>query len=88
MYKIKFKKSKNVEKKLKGSGVLVVILSSIAFSIYIMSVYAEQEHFAIMQNKYEKNIVTQYEKTSDNIEKFYQDTLELNNKNITRLKLR
>lgn len=78
------------KKKLKGSGVLIVIISSITFSIYAMSVYAEQEHFATMQNRYEKNIVSEYEKDNDNIEEFYEDTLKINNneKNINRLNLR
>ena len=40
--------------KIKGSGILVVILSSIVFSIYVMSTYAESEHFSILMNKYDK----------------------------------
>ena len=78
------------KKKLKGSGVLIVIISSITFSIYAMSVYAEEEHFTIMQNRYEKNIVSEYGKYNDNIEGFYEDTLEINNNenNVNRLNLR
>ena len=44
------------QNKIKGSAILVVIFSSIAFFIYVMSVYSEAEHFNIIQNKYEKNI--------------------------------
>ena len=49
------------QNKIKGSAILVVIFSSIAFFIYVMSVYSEAEHFNIMQNKYEKNINKKYE---------------------------
>ena len=40
------------QNKIKGSAILVVIFSSIAFFIYVMSVYSEAEHFNIIQNKY------------------------------------
>lgn len=46
--------------KLKGSAILVVLFSSIAFYIYVMSVNSEAEHFSIIQNKYEKNITEKY----------------------------
>ena len=52
-------------KKIRGSAILVVIFSSIAFFIYVMSVYSETEHFSVIQNKYEKNI-----------KKFYQQSKE------------
>ena len=48
------------QNKMKGSAILVVIFSSIAFFIYVMSVYSEAEHFNIIQNKYEKNINKKY----------------------------
>lgn len=54
----------------------MVILSSIAFSIYLMSTYAEQEHLNILQNKYEKDIIAVYEKNNSDIESFYQQVLE------------
>lgn len=85
------KKSKEKNKalnKYSGSGILVVVLSSIALYIYVSSVYAEQEHFNIMQNKYEKNIIAEYESKNNNIEEFYEETLELNNNNSVRLNLR
>lgn len=59
--------------KIKGSAILVVIFSSIAFYIYVMSVYSESEHFSIIQNKYEKNITKRYE---INEKEFYEKTLE------------
>lgn len=58
--------------KLKGSAILVVIFSSIAFFIYVMSVYSEAEHFSIIQNKYEKNINNRYEVNEN---EFYEKTL-------------
>lgn len=62
-------------RKLTGSGILVVILSAIVFSIYVVSNFAEQEHYGIMQEKYEKNIKEEYEKDIDNIEEFYDQVL-------------
>ena len=51
-----------VNRLLNGSGVLVVILTAITFSIYVTSNFAEAEHYSIMQEKYEKNIKEYYEK--------------------------
>lgn len=89
MYKIKFKKNidlnnendiikKSKKSKLKGSGIFVVVISSITFSIYAMSTYSDQEHFSTMQKKYEESIVKEYEKYNDDIDAFYQETLEEN----------
>jgi len=61
----------NTKKMIKGSGILVVILSSIAFSVYAMSAFAEIEHFSILLDKYEKNNKEYYEKYIDNAEDFY-----------------
>lgn len=72
---LKFKNS------LKGSGIIVVILTSIAFSIYAMSTYSEQEHFSILQQKYEADIRQEYEKNNENIEQFY-DSVLINNQKI------
>ena len=66
-------------KNFKGSAVLVVILSAIVFSIYVVSNFAEQEHYGILQDKYEKNIKEKYEKNVDNVEEFYNQVLENNN---------
>ena len=52
----------NNKSRVKGSAILVVILSSIAFFIYAMSVFSESEHFDLMQNRYEKQIVKKYNK--------------------------
>jgi hypothetical protein len=61
----------NKKSKIRGSGILVVILSSIAFSIYAMSAYLEVEHFSILLDKYEKNSKEIYEKYIDNVDDFY-----------------
>ena len=61
--------------KLKGSAILVVLFSSIAFYIYVMSVNAEAEHFSIIQNKYEKNITEKY---NVDIDDYYNNTKEKN----------
>ncbi len=66
-------------KNFKGSAVLVVILSAIVFSIYVVSNFAEQEHYGILQDKYEKNIKEKYENNVDNVEEFYNQVLEKNN---------
>jgi len=33
-----------IKNKLRGSGILIVVLSAITFSIYTTSTYAEQQH--------------------------------------------
>ena len=71
-----------VFKSFKGSAVLVVILSAIVFSIYVVSNFAEQEHYGILQDKYEKNIKEKYEKNTDDVEDFYEQVLENNKGNM------
>lgn len=61
--------------KLKGSAILVVLFSSIAFYIYVMSVNSEAEHFSIIQKKYEKNIIEKY---NIDIDEYYNNTKEKN----------
>ena len=60
-----------MNKKVRGSGILVVILASIAFSVYAMSSIAEPEHLGILLNKYEENNKRYYEKYINNIDEFY-----------------
>lgn len=67
--------------KLRGSGILIVILSAIIFSIYTASTYAEQQHFSMMEKKYEKNIIEYYEKDNENIEEIYDNLLRVNKLN-------
>ena len=66
-------KKKNVKEKLKGSGILVVVLSAMAFSIYTMSTFSESEHFSILINKYEKNNREYYERNLENLDEFYEN---------------
>ena len=63
--------SKRFFKKNKGSGILVVILSSIAFSIYSSTAFLDIEHLSILLNKYEKNNKEYYERYIDNVDGFY-----------------
>ncbi len=73
-----FKKSK-----LKGSGILVVVLSAIAFSIYSSTAFLETEHFGILIDSYEKNIKEKYEVHMDDMEIQYNNLIinnELKNK--------
>lgn len=68
-------KSKN---KLKGSAILIVILSSVIFTIYASSTYVEEQHFKIMQQKYENNIIKYYEKDINNIHEIYEELVNIN----------
>lgn len=58
-----------------GSGILVVILAAITFSIYVASAYSEGEHFYLLESKYEKSIVELYEKDYNNINEYYEKIL-------------
>lgn len=62
--------------KKRGSGIVVVILTAIVFSIYVSSSFMESEHFYLLENKYEKSIVELYEKDYNNIEEYYDKVLE------------
>lgn len=66
-------KKRSIKERLRGSGILVVVLSAMAFSIYTMSTFSESEHFSILVNKYEKNNKEFYEKNLDNIEAYYEN---------------
>ena len=67
--------------KLKGSGILVVVLSAIAFSIYSGTAFLETEHFGILVENYEKNIKEKYEENIDDIEAQYNNLIIKNNMN-------
>jgi len=64
--------------KSRGSGILIVILSAITFSIYTSSTYIEQQHFNIMEKKYENNLVQYYGKDNENIDEIYEQLLIIN----------
>lgn len=68
--------------RLRGSGILVVVLSAIVFIIYASSTYSEQEHFGLLQKKYEDDIMSFYEKNVDNIDEIYYNLTESTNVDI------
>ena len=65
--------------KMRGSGILVVVLSAIAFSIYSSTSFLETEHFEVMVSSYIGNIKEKYSKNVSNVEENY-DRVILNNK--------
>ncbi|CCY71583.1 unknown [Clostridium sp. CAG:921] len=65
--------------KMRGSGILVVVLSAIAFSIYSSTSFLETEHFGVMVSSYIGNIKEKYSKNVSNVEENY-DRVILNNK--------
>lgn len=65
--------------KMRGSGILVVVLSAIAFSIYSSTSFLETEHFGVMVSSYIGNIKEKYSKNVSNVEENY-DIVILNNK--------
>lgn len=69
------------ESKYRGSGILIVVLSAITFSIYAASTYAQQQHFDIMEKKYEANIINYYEKDNGNIDEIYDELFRINGVN-------
>ena len=64
---------------MRGSGILVVVLSAIAFSIYSSTSFLETEHFGVMVSSYIGNIKEKYSKNVSNVEENY-DRVILNNK--------
>lgn len=64
--------------KLKGSAVVLVILSAITFTIYSSSTYSQQEHFNLMQKRYEKRIINYYERDLESIDEIYEELVEIN----------
>ncbi|MDD2376538.1 MAG: hypothetical protein PHD15_00715 [Clostridia bacterium] len=64
--------------KSRGSAILIVILSAITFSIYTSSTYVEQQHFNIMEKKYEENIVEYYGSDNENIDEIYEQLFQIN----------
>lgn len=73
-------KSKRL-KKLQGSGILVVTLAAIAFTIYTSTTYSDTEHFGIMIEQYEKINKEYYEKYVKDVDNFYEDIYIKNNMN-------
>ncbi len=69
-----------MNRKLKGSGILVVVLSAVVFTIYANANFSYKEHFSILQKKYESDIISMYEKNVDDIDNIY-DNLVITNAN-------
>lgn len=63
--------------KLKGSGVLIVVLSAITFTIYASSTYADAQHYNLIQKRYEENIIKHYEKDNQKIDDIYDEMVEI-----------
>lgn len=61
--------------KFKGSGILVVIITALVFMIYSTSTYSEQEHYELLQKKYEDDIINYYNKDINNIDDVYDDLI-------------
>lgn len=73
---------KNTKKanKLKGSAILLVILTMVAITVYSTGTYIEQEHLQILQKKYEDGIIKKYEENTKNIDETYENIEYLYNK--------
>ena len=58
-----------------GSGTLVVVISSLIFTMYVSSTYADVRHLKYMEEQYEKNIISIYTINVDNVESNYDKIL-------------
>ena len=70
-----------MNKKIKGSGVLVVIISTIIVIIYSTSTYLTQNHFEYISSKYKEVNKIKYEKDINNIEEIYEKVVQQNRYN-------
>lgn len=63
-----------IQKRFKktGSGTLVVVISSVIFTMYVTSTYADVRHLKYMQEKYEKDIIQIYSINVDAVENSYE----------------
>lgn len=61
----------NKRKYIKGSGILVVILSAIAFLIYSTTMSSEVQHFDNLLNKYIESNTKYYERYTEDIDSYY-----------------
>lgn len=67
--------------KYMGSGILVVILTALVFMVYSSSTYSEQEHYQMLQKKYENDIINYYSNDVQNIDDVYQNLINNNQVN-------
>lgn len=63
--------SKN-NKLIKGSATLVVIFAALATSIYMISTFADYEHFNKSQNSYANNLKEIYAKRVESVDEYYK----------------
>jgi len=62
---------KNRNKLLKGSGIMVIIFSSLATSVYLISTFADYEHFKITVDKYSNTLSSTYQEKIDTLDNTY-----------------
>ena len=67
-----------MNKKNKGSSILVVILYTVMVIIYISSVQLEQAHFEYISKQYKDINKNKYEEEIKNIEEIYDKIIDLN----------
>lgn len=67
-----------MNKKIKGSSILVVIFSTVVIIIYITSMHLQQSHFEYISNKYKEINKQEYEKDIQNIDEVYDKIIDLN----------
>ena len=67
----------NIQKcfKRRGSGTLVVAISSLIFVMYVTSTYADVRHLKYMQEVYEKNIIAVYSVNVNTVQSDYDKIL-------------
>ena len=67
-----------MNKKIKGSSILVVIFSTIIIITYITSVNLEQVHFEYISKEYKQINKKEYEKDIQNIDEVYDKIIDFN----------
>lgn len=61
------------KKFIKGSGVVAVIFASVVTSVYMVSTFADYEHYRVMYNKYADYIKEVYAKNVENVDSHYKE---------------
>lgn len=61
------------KKFIKGSGIVAVIFASVVTSVYMVSTFADYEHYRVMYNKYADYIKDVYAKNVENVDSRYQE---------------
>lgn len=58
-----------------GSGTLVVVISSLIFTMYVSSTYADVRHLKYMEEQYEKNIINSRSVDVDKVDNTYEKVI-------------